>query len=91
MLKILARLKETWNQKTAVRKRTKQIFLLLSNRRQKPEAYSELCQTSKIDCFAKWVNGFAVDYFCKTLYLRFYLDDVYIREMALQNYSSLIF
>ena len=25
---------------------------------QKPEAYSELCQTSKMACFTKKVNGF---------------------------------
>ena len=25
---------------------------------QKPEAYSELCQTSKMECFTKNVNGF---------------------------------
>ena len=30
------------------------------------EAYTEPCQTSKMECFAKEVN-----YFCKTLHLRY--------------------
>ena len=33
------------------------IFTVI-NRRQKPGVYSELCQTSKMECFTKNVNGF---------------------------------
>ena len=47
-----------------------------------PEAYSEPCQTSKMDCFAKIVNGWkslkAVNNSCKALHLRF-LTEFWIR------------
>ena len=52
-----------------------------------PEAYSEPCQTSKMDCFAKIVNGWkslkAVNYSCKALNLRF-LTEFWIRLCNLQ-------
>ena len=38
-------------------KKNKNIFTAV-NRHQKPEEYSELCQTSKMECFTKKVNGF---------------------------------
>ena len=37
---------------------------------EQPEAYSELCQTSKMERFARIVNGFQKNYFHKKLLLR---------------------
>ena len=45
----------------------------LNKQKVKSEAYSEPCQTSKIECFEykfKGLNLKAVDYFLKTLHLR---------------------
>ena len=39
-------------------KRNKTNIFTVIHSRQKPEAYSELCQTSKMDYFKKKVNGF---------------------------------
>ena len=40
-----------------VKKNKTKIFTVV-NRRQNPEAYSELPQASNIECFTKKVNGF---------------------------------
>ena len=39
-------------------KKNKTNIFTVINRRQKPEAYSELYRTSKMVCFTKKVNGF---------------------------------
>ena len=39
-------------------KKSKTHNLTVINRKQKPEAYSELSQTSNIECFTKKVNAF---------------------------------
>ena len=46
------------NSKDCSMKKNKTNVSAVSNRRQKPEAYSELCRTSKMECFTKKVNGF---------------------------------
>ena len=52
-----------------------------------PEVYSEPCQTSKMDCFAKIVNGWkslkAANYSCKALHLKF-LTEFWIHLCNLQ-------
>ena len=40
-----------------IKKNKTNIFTVFS-RRQKPESYLEICQTSKMECFTKKVNGF---------------------------------
>ena len=39
-------------------KKNKTNIFTVFNRRPKPESYSEICQTSKMECFTKKVNGF---------------------------------
>ena len=39
-------------------KNNKTNIFTVSNRRQKPEGYPELCQTSKMESFTRKVNGF---------------------------------
>ena len=39
-------------------KKNKTIVFTAINRRQKPEAYSELCQASKMVCFTRKVDEF---------------------------------
>ena len=39
-------------------KKNKTNIFTVIHKRQKPKAYSELCQTSKMEDFTKKVNGF---------------------------------
>ena len=63
------------------------LLELWQNNLSKPETYSELCQTSEMECFAKTVNGWkslkVVNYSCKALNLRF-LTEFWIHLCNLQ-------
>ena len=65
------------------------VFLLepRQNNLRNPKAYSELCKTSKMDCFPKIFNGWkslkAVNYSCKAFHFRF-LTEFWIRLCNLQ-------